>query len=671
MTVHYPPFFFEEAKNLLFRSLKAPATLRSQLVQSFSALVLGPIFLLAILLGVLLHFGIWFWGDEKVQRALRESEDVAHVYLEDHRKITLEGVNMMASYIEENLPKFNEASGFRSPSMSLEDFLTVQSRLFFLTEAVIISENLRVLGRSHFSFPIEFSISPALLKKAKKGVVIESHLQNERVIALKEIPQNPGIYLVVSRKISQKVIESIEANREAWAAYRDLLSQRLHVLRYCLICFGLLAVGVLCVAVWRGLYFSRQLLRPIYRLIDAANCIQQGDLHARVTVDMCDNVKELRTLQNAFNQMVDEISTQQRELYQTHSELERRHRFTKNVLEGVSSGVLGLDGDGRVCVANDRAYDLLKISSHTLVGRNLTELLPEWGGLLCNPDPQEGQIFTTSLNLCRTFRVHSTGKESGGERDDSEFVITFEDLTEFLAIQRQAAWSDVARRVAHEIKNPLTPIQLSAERLKRRYLPQITSDPERFQTCVDTIVRQVETIRRIIMEFSSFSRLPKASFDEENLVPVVETILGLYQEAYPHVQWELQAPFTLVCWCDRQQIEQVVTNLLKNGVESLYEKGLQDPDHKGCIRVLLSEDDTFVTLVFEDNGCGLPSELTNRFAEPYWTTKATGTGLGLAIVKKIAEDHGGEVVLSPAAQGGAIARVNLRRTPLKKQTQDM
>jgi two-component system nitrogen regulation sensor histidine kinase NtrY len=630
--------------------------------------VIAPIVLLAILSGLLLHFGMGVWFDEKVQRALRESEDVAQVYLEEHRKITREGVSMMANYIQENLPKFGKQEGFFSSPMSLEDFLTVQSRLFFLTEAVLVSESRHVIGRSHFSFPIEFAVSHELLERSKKGVVLESSLQNERLIAVQQIPHNPDVYLIVSRKISQKVIDSIQANREAWASYRELLQNRWYFLKYCLTIFTLLSAVALLLAIWRGVYFSRQMLRPIYRLIEAAKQIQQGDLHARVGIDKTDKIQELRTLGKTFNQMLDEITVQQKELHTAHGELERRHRFTKNVLEGISSGVIGLDEKGRVHLANDRAYELLKSSPPELLGQDLATLFPEWAPLLACSGQEEAQILTTSCNLYRTLRIHTTGKERLEGEETTEQVITFEDLTEFLAIQRQAAWSDVARRVAHEIKNPLTPIQLSAERLKRRYLPQIEDEPETFQKCVETIIRQVEAIGRIILEFSSFARLPKASLAEVDLVPVVESVFCLYREAYPHIQWDYCAPPTLACWCDAQQIEQVVTNLLKNATESLHEKSVQARGHKGSVGVLLVVHNAFVTLEVSDNGCGLPSEMTRRFAEPYWTTKATGTGLGLAIVKKIAEDHGGELDLRASPEGGAVARVTLQSSPRQEQS---
>jgi nitrogen fixation/metabolism regulation signal transduction histidine kinase len=249
-----------------------------------------------------------------------------------------------------------------------------------------------------------------------------------------------------------------------------------------------------------------------------------------------------------------------------------------------------------------------------------------------------------------------------------EFLLVFDDVSEMVSAQRAQAWGEVARRLAHEIKNPLTPIQLSAERLKRRYLPQIEDEPETFQKCVETIIRQVEAIGRIILEFSSFARLPKASLAEVDLVPVVESVFCLYREAYPHIQWDYCAPPTLACWCDAQQIEQVVTNLLKNATESLHEKSVQARGHKGSVGVLLVAHNAFVTLEVSDNGCGLPSEMTRRFAEPYWTTKATGTGLGLAIVKKIAEDHGGELDLRASPEGGAVARVTLQSSPRQEQS---
>jgi two-component system nitrogen regulation sensor histidine kinase NtrY len=398
---------------------------------------------------------------------------------------------------------------------------------------------------------------------------------------------------------------------------------------------------------------------PISGLVGAADRIRAGDLSARVPED--ERNDELSSLSRAFNRMTYQIQSQQRELIEANRELDERRRFTETVLTGVSAGVIGLDRSGRVYLPNRSASALLGIDLDEAIGEDLAELAPEMAELLeqaaLRPDRlAQGQVQLAGRNGTRTLLVRIAA-----ERDDEEisgFVVTFDDITELVSAQRKAAWADIARRIAHEIKNPLTPIQLSAERLKRKYQKEIKNDSETFQICTDTIIRHVEDIGRMVDEFSSFARMPTPVLQPEDLATIVERAVFLERTAHPKIAFEMQfetRPVSLRC--DARLVGQALINILKNAVESIEgriaESGTNPPGHI----VVNVEAGPQVAITVEDNGKGLPAHGRERITEPYVTTRAKGTGLGLAIVKKIMEDHSGELVLSDRAGGGA--RVDL------------
>jgi two-component system nitrogen regulation sensor histidine kinase NtrY len=638
-------------KNALSRT--PPSGLNSRILRAFAFFVIAPAAVLSLFSVAFLHFGMQIWFNEKVQTALKESQAVASAYLDEHQQVIKNNVRMMAADIRGNLSQLLQTPGM------VDGFLTLQSELRSLNEAVLMAHDGQVLGRSQFSFSLEFEGSTFNLERASYDTVIYPNQRNDRVIAITLVDPGQGFFLVASRKVDQKVLERILATEKAVSAYKALLKERSLFSWSFLVLFLGFTVLLLVLALWRGLVFSKQFLDPIERLIQAARQIQQGDFHQRVETGHGPRIDELETLARAFNQMVDEIGLQQQELRQTHEELERRHQFTENVLAGISAGILGLDEFGKIHLANERAFELLRSSPDKVIGQELQAVLPELS-LEGVSLPFETKI---SWGLYKTFRVHVTGR-SGADSTVGETVITFEDMTHFLAIQRQAAWSDVARRVAHEIKNPLTPIQLSAERLKRRYLPQIQKDPESFDKCVETIMRQVDVLGRIISEFSAFARMPRPSFVDVDLSELLENAFFLQKHAYPTIDWTLNAPPSFFWVCDPQQITQVLTNLLKNSVEATQERAKKEKDYSPAIQICLFPQGKTVDLEIVDNGVGLNSFQKQTFAEPYITTKDKGTGLGLAIVKKIVEDHGGMLTLVSDSLEGVHVRIRLCPLPV-------
>jgi two-component system nitrogen regulation sensor histidine kinase NtrY len=388
--------------------------------------------------------------------------------------------------------------------------------------------------------------------------------------------------------------------------------------------------------------------------------VRGGDLSARVEEVAAND--ELGSLSRAFNRMTSQLATQRAELVEANRQLDLRRRFTETVLAGVSAGVIGLDAAGRINLPNRSAAILLSSDIERHIGDDLVAVVPEMADLLEDARRRPDRLVEAQIKLLRDKRQRTLLTRVAVEQADGEirgFVVTFDDITELLAAQRTAAWADVARRIAHEIKNPLTPIQLSAERLKRKYLKEITSDPETFTICTDTIVRQVGDIGRMVDEFSAFARMPAPVMKSEDLVAICREVGFLQRQPHPDITVSLDCPeHPLYLRCDGRQLRQALINLVQNAIDAITGRDKASvPPPKGRIVIRLRETERATIIEVEDNGRGLPDDGRDRLTEPYVTTRAKGTGLGLAIVKKIMEDHGGELRLEDAPDGGA--RVSL------------
>uniref|UniRef100_UPI0025D60DC3 sensor histidine kinase n=1 Tax=Brevundimonas sp. TaxID=1871086 RepID=UPI0025D60DC3 len=391
---------------------------------------------------------------------------------------------------------------------------------------------------------------------------------------------------------------------------------------------------------------------PVGRLVQAAHRVAGGDLSARV--DSSRDPGEIAVLSRAFNKMTEDLSAQQQALKAASDEAQDRRRFIETVLSGVSAGVIGVDGRGRVSAANDQALRLLELEDTAFIGKALERVAPELSELARLGPGSEAEVDVTRGAETRRLRVRASGGAGG------EMVLTFDDITRLVTAQRNAAWRDVARRIAHEIKNPLTPIQLSAERLRRKYRSSVGEDLETFDRCTETIIRQVGDIGRMVDEFSAFARMPTPKFAEENPAELLREAVFAQRVAAPDVRVELQEPLpteTLVC--DGRMVGQALTNVLKNGVESVTARQAVDPASPGRLHAWAELTPDGLVFVVEDDGVGLPARDRDRLVEPYVTTREKGTGLGLAIVKRILEEHGGELHLTDAERLTG-ARVTLK-----------
>jgi two-component system nitrogen regulation sensor histidine kinase NtrY len=469
------------------------------------------------------------------------------------------------------------------------------------------------------------------------------------------------LFLVTGHAVDLRVVDYIKSIQLAGSFYSQIeqAMQRSQLIIF-LVC-GAIAFLMLLAAVWLAVLFASRLTEPIGGLMLAAERVRGGDLTARVEEGPPDD--ELGQLARSFNRMASQIEQQRGELVDANTELDTRRRLTDAVLAGVSAGVLSVDEAGMITRSNRSALELLALPEDGVLGRPLISVMPELVPLVAQaaerPDRvTQGQVEILQRGTRRILLVRISAASNAGA------VVTFDDVTDLMSAQRMAAWGDVARRIAHEIKNPLTPIQLSAERLKRRYLKQIKDDPETFSICTDTIIRQVGDIGRMVDEFSSFARMPRPTVQPEDAKELCQQALFLQRSGNPEIRYVSTLPdHPVPLICDRRQIAQVLTNILKNSAEAIEGREARPGQAlpPGEITLTLRDEDATVRIVVEDNGKGLPKEGRERLTEPYMTTRSKGTGLGLAIVKKIMEDHGGYLGLDDREGGGARISLVFRR----------
>jgi two-component system nitrogen regulation sensor histidine kinase NtrY len=533
-----------------------------------------------------------------------------------------------------------------------------------MIEAVVVDADKGVIARAAApdAEGMKNPVPPAqfLWQAVNQARPVQIESPNGAYFAMQLFVSEP-LFLVTGHAVDLRVVDYIKSIELAGSFYSQIeqAMQRSQLIIF-LVC-GAIASLMLLAAVWLAVLFASRLTEPIGGLMSAAERVRGGDLTARVEEGPPDD--ELGQLARSFNRMASQIEQQRAELVDANTELDTRRRLTDAVLAGVSAGVLSVDEVGIVTRSNRSALELLALPEDGVLGRPLTDVMPELTPLVAQaaerPDRvTQGQVEILQRGARRILLVRISAASNAGA------VVTFDDVTDLMSAQRMAAWGDVARRIAHEIKNPLTPIQLSAERLKRRYLKQIKEDPETFSICTDTIIRQVGDIGRMVDEFSSFARMPRPTVQPEDAKELCQQALFLQRNGNPEIRYVSTLPDHAVpLICDRRQIAQVLTNILKNSAEAI--EGRQATPGQalppGEITLILRDDDITVRIVVEDNGKGLPKEGRERLTEPYMTTRSKGTGLGLAIVKKIMEDHGGYLALDDREGGGARISLVFRR----------
>jgi len=510
--------------------------------------------------------------------------------------------------------------------------LTIQASMRGLTEAAVLDSKGNMVARTGLAFALGFEdVGADALRRARDGeVVVITDDQEERVRALVSLGGFSGLYLYVGRFIEPKVLAHRRETYLAAAQYEQLEGKRAGLQITFSFIFILVAMLFLAAAVAIGISIAAQLADPISRLVGAAERVGAGDLSVRVPEGRKDD--EMTSLSRAFNRMTDQIQSQQQELIEANRQLDERRRFTETVLTGVTAGVIGLDRDGRINLPNRSASALLGVDLERSVGEDLAEVVPEMASLLGEATRRPDRIAQAQLQIVGGTSTRTLLARIAAEEDAhgvSGFVVTFDDITELLSAQRKAAWADVARRIAHEIKNPLTPIQLAAERLRRKYLKDIKGDVETFQICTDTIIRHVEDIGRMVDEFSSFARMPAPVLRPEDLVTIVERAVFLQRTAHPEIAFETHFPdHPVAVNCDAGLVGQAVLNIVKNAIESIEarvaeNKAAREPrPAAGAIAVTVADVGAQLVVAVEDNGKGLPQQSRERLTEPYVTTRA-------------------------------------------------
>lgn len=647
---------------------QAGSRLHGRLVALFSVVAVAPTILVAAFSVIIFDLGLEFWFSERVSAAIKNSRAVAAAYLDEHQQAIAADALAIAQVLNRGGPSlvFNPAV--------FNNVMTRQANQRYLTEAAVYDSSGRMLARSS-SFLLAFNpeIPEWAFERARnEGMAIMTSEEEDRVRALVRLDLAADAYLYVGRLVDSRVVGHMESTRWAVQRYEDLEGNRFSLQITFALIFLVVALLLLLVAVWIGLAFANQLTGPIGSLIATAEKVGKGDLKARVQGPP--RRDEIGNLSRAFNKMTGQLERQQDALLEANEELDNRNRFIEAVLGGVSAGVIGLDEHGRINLANRMACDFLGRKFQSMRGHTLTEVMPEMDELLTRARRRPRKLAEQQLSI-----PDSSGSERvvlvriSAELEHGAimgFVLTFDEITQLLAAQRKAAWSDIARRIAHEIKNPLTPIQLAAERLKRKYVGQITNDPDTFQVCTDTIVRHVGDIGRMVDEFSAFARMPAPDMRKEDIGKLVGEAVMLQRTARQDVRFDYAPPpEEILLACDGRQVGQALTNLLKNAIESIEGRhGLEgEAAPAGAISVTIHSEDGHCVVDICDNGKGLPKSDRNRLTEPYVTTRERGTGLGLAIVKKIMEDHGGNLILRDREEGGAIVSLIF---PLREEVVD-
>ncbi|HWA92451.1 MAG TPA: PAS domain-containing sensor histidine kinase [Rhizomicrobium sp.] len=628
------------------RSGRAGARLHVRLVVLFGAMAAVPAILVAIFAVVALQLGMESWFSSRVKSALDNAVGVARQYvIEQSRGITLDA-GEMADGIQHDRTLYDESNHVKVALM-VEKLAIMTNDRGLIASFLVDSKGSELASSAKLRYDAELKPTPSDIADAKAGrIVVDGDPETGIVHALIQLPALNDAYLLAVRAVDPKVFGYYNRTKVAVSEYQRLESNRADVQNRFAWLYGTVFVVVLMVAVWMGLVFADRLVRPISSLIRASERVAEGDLKAQVAVERDDD--EIGRLGHAFNRMTSQLSTQRAALVDANLQIDERRRFTETVLAGVSAGVIGLDGDGQITIVNRAAERLLNATPEEIETRHYSEAVPELAALIRKAITEPvgragGEVAIKRGGAPRTLSVQVTS-ERGPHA--SGYVVTFDDITDLMSAQRTAAWADVARRIAHEIKNPLTPIQLSAERLKRKYGKEVVSDPEVFTQCTDTIIRQVGDIGRMVDEFSSFARMPTPVMRRENAQELLQQAVFLQREGNPSIAYETKAPKAAV-WLevDGRLVSQALTNVIKNAAEGIQSRIDKGDDAPGRIVVSLDSDGEKAFYKVRDNGIGLPPEHRHRLTEPYVTTRAKGTGLGLAIVRKIMEDHGGDIVL--------------------------
>jgi len=613
----------------------------------FGGVTTFPAIIVTLFALFVVDYSLRGWFAERISTAVNESVRVAESYFDEHARSISGEVLTMANDIN------REAYRLAGKGNLMGRYLSDQAALRNLSDAIIFDGTGQVLAKSQFAFAITFTnLESSWVEKARKGeVVVLRADETNKLRAVVKLNSYVDAYLLVGRFIDSKVLLAMDQTRLAASDYQQLGFQQLDLQISFAVLFGIILLLILIASLWIGLNLATAIVGPLGSVIHVAEQVRAGNLSQRVPEDL--QLEEISRLGSAFNRMLDELARSREQLVQANTQIDQRREFTEAVLGGVSSGVVGLDRDNKVTLPNATARELLGKKDTDLIGQKLADVIPEFKGLLAITNQKkhfgEEQIILQRQNSHLILRARIVSEVIEGRVIG--YVVTFDDVTSLLSAQRKAAWSDIARRIAHEIKNPLTPIQLASDRLLKKYRPDDQKAADQFEEYVRIIMRQVDDIGRMVDEFSAFARMPQPKMDRHSLLEIVNGQISLFTSKDLSLDIEIDdAKQDYITICDAGLVRQALTNLLQNAKDSLHEHRVAAP----AIRISMASEDDMIAITLVDNGPGFPEMDLGKLVEPYVTTRQKGTGLGLAIVSKIMEDHGGNMQLGKADGGGAL-----------------
>jgi two-component system nitrogen regulation sensor histidine kinase NtrY len=625
---------------------RAAARLHVQTVSLFSVIAVLPAVLVAIAANVTLDRGLDRLFSGPTREVIENSLIIARAYLHEHAQLIRGDILGMASDLSRARPLFDQ------DRQSFRELLTASAASRNLPGAMLIDKDRNVLETAQSSFQLAFAAPPpeVLLNVNEDEPEIAVIPEENYVAAVIRLRAFQDTFLYVARQLDPRVVAQLKQTEARVAGYAVVESRRLGTQVNFALIFAVIALTILMASILIGLNFANWLVTPIRRLMSAANIVSTGDLHVQVPVFRSEG--DLAQLGETFNKMTQELRTQRDELVNASDLIDSRRRFIEAVLSSASAGIIGVDASGSVGILNRSAEKLIGHAESETLDHPLSDVLPELDEMMKTARESaqrlvQGQITINRQGHERILSVRVTAEQTSQTRDN--YIITLDDITELVSAQRTSAWADVARRIAHEIKNPLTPIQLSAERIRRKFGKVIAEDKAVFDQCTETIVRQVDDIRRMVDEFSRFARMPKPVIEGEDVADTVRQAVFLMRVGHPDVEIEAeikQEP--LRAQFDRRLISQALTNIIKNATEAIEAVPPAELG-KGRIDVIAGRENDDIVIDVIDNGIGLPKVSRARLLEPYVTTREKGTGLGLAIVGRVLEDHGGRIEMHDAS----------------------
>jgi two-component system, NtrC family, nitrogen regulation sensor histidine kinase NtrY len=625
---------------------RAAARLHIQIVSLFSVIAVLPAVMVAVVANVTIDRGFNRLFSGPTREVIQNSVIIARAYMQEHAQLIRGDILGMANDIAHARPLFDQdRSTFR-------ELLTSGAAARNLPGAMLIDKDRNVLETAQTGIQLAFlPPAPEFLSNVNEAEPEIAVLPDENyVAAVIRLRAFNDTFLYVARQLDPRVVAQLKQTEASAAEYAELEARRLGIQVNVALMFAVIALTILMASVLIGLNFANWLVAPIRRLMSAANMVSTGDLHVQVPVHRSEG--DLAQLGETFNKMTQELRTQRDELVNASELIDSRRRFIEAVLSSASAGIIGVDASGNVGILNRSAEKLIGHAESETLDHPLSDVLPELDDMMkaAREGTQrlvQGQITITRDGHERILSVRVSAEQTSHSRDS--YIITLDDITELVSAQRTSAWADVARRIAHEIKNPLTPIQLSAERIRRKFGKVITEDKAVFEQCTDTIVRQVDDIRRMVDEFSRFARMPKPVIEGEDVADTVRQAVFLMRVGHPDIDIEAEIKEEpMRAQFDRRLISQALTNIIKNATEAIEAVPAENLG-KGRVEVIAAREKDDIVIDVIDNGIGLPKVSRARLLEPYVTTREKGTGLGLAIVGRVLEDHGGRIELNDAA----------------------